>query len=142
MPLIELDMMIAFVNASDRLHRVSVETFKRIGDGRLRDIAIPTSAYMEYELVLRSRGYGDETIRNDVEAFKRIPNLREVPLSSSVLLEASRFRMKYALTYFDSLHAASALMRDGTIISVDEAYRMVKGLRVLDPRSLMGEAPR
>ena len=30
MPIIELDMMIAFVNASDHLHRVAVEIFRKI----------------------------------------------------------------------------------------------------------------
>jgi len=133
MPLIELDMMIAFVNASDHLHRVAVELFRKIAAGELRDGAIPTSAYIEYELLLKSRGYDRRAIEGDIEAFRRLPNLGEVHLSSDIILEASKLRADYSLTYFDSLHAASALLYDGMIISVDEAYRRVEGLRVLDP---------
>ncbi len=137
MPIIELDMMIAFVNASDHLHRVAVEIFRKIAEGELTDGVIPASAYIEYELLLKSRGYDRATIEGDIEAFRRFPNLEEIPLSSDILLKASKLRASYSLTYFDSLHAASALLYDGAIISVDEAYRRVEALRVLDPRAFI-----
>ncbi len=137
MPIIELDMMIAFVNASDHLHRVAVEIFRKIAEGELTDGAIPASAYIEYELLLRSRGYDRAAIEGDIETFRRFPNLEEIPLSSDILLKASKLRASYSLTYFDSLHAASALLYDGAIISVDEAYRRVEALRALDPRAFI-----
>ncbi|MCD6443895.1 PIN domain-containing protein [Candidatus Bathyarchaeota archaeon] len=139
MPLIELDMLIAFVNVSDELHRTAVAVFEKIAEGELKNVVIPASAYMEYELVLRSRGYNENVIREDVESFRRIPNLGEAPLTSSILIEASRLRERYRLSYFDSLHAASALSYDRTIVSVDQAYQTVAGLKAIDPRSLAND---
>ena len=134
MPVIELDMLVAYVNSSDRLHGAAVRVFERVMKGELEGVAVPTSAYLEYGLVLRSRGYSEEDVLEDIEGFRELRNLRELPLTSKVLARAARLRVDYGLTFFDSLHAASALLYDGTIISVDKAYRKVQGLRVLDPR--------
>jgi predicted nucleic acid-binding protein len=130
-------MMIALVNRADALHGVAVKLFEEVARGKLGGAVIPASAYMEYELVLRSRGYNSEAILGDIEAFRRIENLGEVPLTARVIVEAARLRDKYGLTYFDSLHAASALYHDKTIISTDNAYQKVPGLRTIDPRKLV-----
>ncbi len=134
MPILELDMMIAFVNSADTLHKLASEVFDKVVRGELENAAIPCSAYMEYELALRSRGYDEEEIRLDLESFRSMRNLGEVPLTPEILLEASRLRSRYRLSYFDSLHAASALAHDKVIISVDKAYQKIPGLRIVDPR--------
>ncbi len=136
MPIIELDMIIAFVNKLDKLHPIADNIFKMIHDGRLKNIAIPASAYIEYELILKSRGYDEETIRTDLEAFKALGEIKEVPLTLDILIEASKIREKYGLTYFDSLHVASAIHYDKEIISVDNSYDLVDKLKRLDPREI------
>ncbi|RLG56112.1 MAG: VapC toxin family PIN domain ribonuclease, partial [Thermoproteota archaeon] len=50
---------------------------------------------------------------------------------------ASELREKFKLTYFDSLHCASAILYDGVILSVDEAYDKVSEVHRIDPRSLL-----
>ncbi len=82
MPIIELDMLIAFVNKVDKLHSIAEKIFSKIISGNLNDVAVPTSAYMEYELVLRSKGYSEDIISEDIDAFRRIKNLSEIPLTS------------------------------------------------------------
>ncbi len=139
MPIIELDMLIAFVNKADKLHSIAVRIFEAIISGRLGNVAVPTSAYMEYELVLKSRGYSEDTILSDIDAFRKIRNLGEVPLTSEVLIKASELRKKYGITYFDSLHAASALLHDKKIISKDRAYREIRELKTLDPEEVLGK---
>ncbi len=94
-------------------------------------------ALLEYELVLRSRGYPEDKICEDIEAFTQIRNIKEIPLTSKILIEASKIRRLYSLTYFDSLHAASALAYDETIISSDKAYRKIPTLRALDPHQIL-----
>ncbi len=136
MPAIELDMLIAYVNRADELHGVAVKIFNAIVNRKLKNIGVPSSAYLEYELVLKSKGYDDESISKDIQAFQNIKNLEEIPLSSNVIIEASRLRQKYKLTYFDSLHAASALLFDGKIISTDNAYKRILELEVIDPRDI------
>ncbi len=137
-PVLELDMMIAFVNSVDRLHNVASNIFDKIVRGELGNAAIPCSAYMEYELILKSRGYSEEEVRLDLEAFRSLKNLGEVPLTLNILLTASRLRAMHGLSYFDSLHAASALAYDKVIISVDKAYERIPELKVMDPRKITG----
>ena len=136
MPVIELDMILALLNRADKLHAAASRLFEKIISGELSNVSIPASAYLEYELVMRSRGYSSRGIVDDIISLRSIPGLGEVPLTSSVLLSASRLREAYGLTYFDSLHASSALHHDGAIISVDGDYRRVPMLKVMDPREL------
>jgi len=136
MPVIELDMLIALVNRADKLHGVAVRIFNEIVNGRLGNVVVPTSAYMEYELVLKSKGYSEDTVSSDIEAFRRIRNLGEIPLTSEIIVKASELRRKYYITYFDSLHAASALSHDKTIISTDRVYREISELKAIDPREI------
>jgi len=136
MPVIELDMLIALVNKADKLHSIAVRIFDEIVNGRLGNVVVPTSAYMEYELVLKSKGYSEDTVSSDIEAFRRIRNLGEIPLTSEIIVKASELRRKYYITYFDSLHAASALSHDKTIISTDRVYREIPGLKAIDPREI------
>jgi len=137
MPVIELDTLIALVNVLDKLHELAVRIINMVMNGELRNVAVPTSAYLEYELVLRSKGYSEEEVLTDLESFRSLRNLAEIPLTSRIISEAIRLRRKYELTYFDSLHAASALMYDKIMISVDPAYRNVPNLRVIDPLRLL-----
>jgi len=139
MPVIELDMLIAFVNPLDKLHPVAVKVFSKIVKGELKGYSVASSAYLEYELILRSRGYPEDSIRLEIEAFRKLRDLGEVPLTSRVLVEASRLREQFNLTYFDSLHAASAILHDGRIASVDAAYSKIPELEVIDPRTLNRE---
>ena len=82
---------------------------------------MPTSAYMEYELVLKSKGYSEDMVLGDIEAFRRIRNLSEIPLTSEIIVKALELRRKYNITYFDSPHAALALSHDKTIISTEQS---------------------
>jgi len=136
MPIIELDMMIAFVNKMDRLHDVSRKLFHKISLGEISDIKVASSAYLEYELILKSRGYSSKDIYNDLQAFKYIKNLGEIPLSIKIILKAIELRNKYNISYFDSLHAATAIEYDKVIISTDHIYREIKELKWVDPKKI------
>ena len=136
MPVIELDMLIAFVNILDQLHKVADELFYRATSGEIRDLKIASSAYLEYEFILKSKGYKESEIRVDLAAFKEMPNIGEAQLTVNVVLKASEIREKYGLTYFDSLHGATAILSDGKIISSDKAFEKVKELKAINPSKL------
>jgi len=89
------------------------------------------AAYLEYELILRSRGYSEKEIRNDLNNFRDMPNLDEAPLTLDILIKASELREKYNLSFFDSLHAATALPSDKVIISMDPDYGRIRELRTI-----------
>jgi len=136
MPCIELDLLIAFVNSEDKLHKKADELFLRISRAELKDVYVASSAYLEYELVHRAKGLQEREIREDLEAFSQYRNLGEASLTAETLARAIELRMQHSHTYFDSLHAATAILNDGVIISVDKAYDNVEGLRRVDPQDL------
>lgn len=136
MPVIELDMLIAFVNPLDKRHAMADELFVKIRNRRIKNVSAATSAYLEYELVHKSRGYGESEIRTDLEMFRIFPNLGEKDLSLNTLIKASELRETYGLSFFDSMHAATAMLADQRIISTDKTYDRVAGLIRLDPEKL------
>ncbi|MEM3694330.1 MAG: hypothetical protein QXI39_09965 [Candidatus Bathyarchaeia archaeon] len=69
MPIVELDLLIALVNREDRLHGSASKLFEVTARGKIRNLAIATSALIEYEIILRSRGYSEEDIAIDIRAF-------------------------------------------------------------------------
>lgn len=135
MPILELDMLIAFTNASDKHHKLADELFLKIREKKL-DTKVASSAYLEYELVHKSKEYSEEEIRTDIEMFKNFPNLKEEFLNSQIIVKASELRENSGLTYFDSLHAATALLDDKKIISLDLAYDSIDELIRIDPRKI------
>lgn len=136
MPVIELDMLIAYTNKKDRLHRIASRIFASISEGKLEGVYAASSAYIEYELVSRSMGVPAIQIARELQSFQFFPTLKEHTLSLSIILNASIVRDQYGLTFFDSLHAATALANDSSIISVDKAYDNVEGLTRIEPSSL------
>ncbi|RLE64048.1 MAG: hypothetical protein DRJ47_08575 [Thermoprotei archaeon] len=55
----------------------------------------------------------------------------------SHLARAWMLRRKYNLTFFDSLHAATAIEEDEPIVSYDKRYSDIKDLRYVDPRTIL-----
>lgn len=136
MPAIELDMLLAYINKEDRLHRVASRIFASIYEGKLEHAYVASSAYMEFELVSKSMRVPTVQVARELHAFQFFPNLQEHVLSLSIILKASSLRGVYDMTFFDSLHAATALANDASIISVDKAYDDVGGLTRIEPSSL------
>ncbi len=133
MPVIELDMLIGFVNRADRNHPDAVRLFDSVSRRSEAHFRVATSAYLEYELLHRSRRMKEAEIFAEISSFQSYPHLGETGLSARTVLRALLLREDHTLTYFDSLHAASALLFDGIILSTDRAYDEVEGLKRVDP---------
>ncbi|HDJ89224.1 MAG TPA: type II toxin-antitoxin system VapC family toxin [Thermoprotei archaeon] len=136
MPVIELDMLIALVNKADKLHETSKKLFQKISSGKITNVKVTSSAYLEYELVLKSRGYSLTDIYSDLQAFRYIKNLGEAPLTVNIIVRAIELRRKYNISYFDSLHAATAIEYDKIIISTDHIYKEIKELKYIPPEKI------
>jgi predicted nucleic acid-binding protein len=113
---------------------------KKIAGGELKRVAVAVSAYLEMELIMRSKGFDHNEIVKNILMFKSIPKPGEALLTSDTILNAVRIRANYGLTYFDSLHASTALLYDGVIISVDEDYKRVPGLKGRRPQETLTAA--
>lgn len=129
--------MIGLISITDKLHDISTRIFELINSNKLKEVYIPSSAYLEYELLLKSRNVDEIDIIKDIIHFQNIKNVKEFPLDSSIIVIASKLREKYNLTYFDSLHCASALTIDNTIIGTDEDFKKIPNLKTIDPNSYL-----
>jgi predicted nucleic acid-binding protein len=130
------------VSTKDKLHNVAKRIFKFINIGYLKEIIIPSSVLLEYELLLKSNKIKSEDIIEDIVNIQEFQNIEEFPLSSSVLILALRLREEFNLTYFDSLHCSSALKNDGVIISTDSAFEVIPNLVAIKPQDLIEKLER
>jgi predicted nucleic acid-binding protein len=137
-PIIELDLLIAFVNASDKRHEVADKVFREIMNGKIKNAKVASSAYLEYELVHRSLGYPLKDTKREILSFRNFPSLGEESLTSKVIVKAMQLRETIGMTYFDSLHASTALLTDREIISTDSVYDKVDSLTRIEPKHLDG----
>ncbi|MCD6243805.1 MAG: PIN domain-containing protein [Candidatus Korarchaeota archaeon] len=131
MPLIELDVLLAFINRSDRYHEVA----SRVIGAAISDESYHLSsvALIEMSLIYRSRSMELE-LEEDLRLLLSLFNGRTTQLTPLEAMRAAWIRRKYGLSFFDSLHAASAMSLDSAIVSFDEAYDGVEELRRIDPR--------
>jgi len=72
----------------------------------------------------------------DLSRILSMYNLSVLPLTCEQIARAAELRREYKFTFYDSHHAASAMLYDSKIISTDERYDSVVGLRRLDPYSM------
>lgn len=56
------------------------------------------------------------------------------PLTSEAIVKVTRLRKAIkAMTYFDPIHASTALLYDGETISTDTIYNKVDGITRIEP---------
>ena len=130
-------MLIGLISSFDKLHNTSKEIFEKINSNEIKNIYIPSSVFMEYELLLKSKKIKTPELIRDIIHFKALENIKEIPLNSSIIILAQKLRENHNLTYFDSLHCASALHADGMIISTDKDFKNIKNLKLIAPNTLL-----
>ncbi|RLG44827.1 MAG: hypothetical protein DRN90_08380 [Thermoproteota archaeon] len=132
--MLENDVLFALLNKKDPNHEVARALFEKIMRREI-EVEVSSAALLEMELIYKSRGREDQ-LERDVSAIAVIPGLRFLPANPETVLTAVRLRRKFGLGFFDSHHAATALLTDGKILSFDEAYEEVEGIERVDPGSL------
>lgn len=120
------------LNPKDRRHRDTLSRLQELR-GKRKRIFAPDTALLEFQAVLRSIDRRPELIRIAVLGLRKALELNAVEESKTIdsilLAKQSEIEERYALTYFDSLIAASALALDGEVISDDTAFEMVVGIK-------------
>jgi len=130
-------LLIGLISSFDKLHDISKEIFEKINSNEIKNIYIPSSVFMEYELLLKSKKIKTSELIRDIIHFKALENIKEIPLNSSIIILAQKLRETNNLTYFDSLHCASAMHADGIIISTDKDFKNIKNLKLIAPNTLL-----
>ncbi|MCD6488947.1 MAG: type II toxin-antitoxin system VapC family toxin [Desulfurococcales archaeon] len=136
--LIETDILVAAINPYDRHHNEAKTIIKILDNSVLSPYAV-----IELDLLIRSA----TLVINDYQLFwVELSNLLDyynidIPLINPLhFIEANKLRKQYNLTYFDSLHAATALVEDFILLSYDEgAYSRVEGLNYVHPTKFLSK---
>jgi len=134
MPLLENDIIFAYLNEYDANHAVAERIFQKLQRGEI-GVEISSASLIEMELIYRSEKMEDNLLR-DLAAMAALPNVKYVALTPDIAVASVYLRQTLALTFFDSHCAATALNLDRKVISFDQAYDEVPGLTRIKPETI------
>jgi len=138
------------MDPDDGHHRVASEILSQARDRRLAGVKVSSLALHELELNLKAGniliGGGRATLEDIAEFFTDLGRLLSLyrlaifPLTCEGIAKAANLRGEHDLTFYDSHHAASAMLYDSKIISTDRAYDPIPGLERIDPYAISLES--
>lgn len=134
MPLLENDVIFAYLNEYDPNHVVAEGIFRKLEKGEI-DLEVSSVSLIEMELIYRSEGVEGRLLK-DLAAMAALPHVDYIALTPDVAVASVYLRQTLNLTFFDSHCAAAALNMDRRIISFDRAYDGVPGLKRIEPDSV------
>lgn len=130
--LLDSDILIAVIKEEDRLKPASLKILRAVEGRKLKDAYASVAIIQEIIFWLLSRGLKNKVLLTVSRLFE-IKNLEWVPLDREVFLTASALIEEHDLRAFDAYMAATALLRNGTILSSYHVYDGIKGVRRIDP---------
>jgi len=134
MPLLENDVIFAYLNEYDPEHAIAENIFRKLRDGET-SVEISSVSLIEMELIYRSERMEDNLLK-DLAAVAALPNVEYIVLTPDIAVASVYLRRTLNLTFFDSHYAATALSLDRKIISFDQAYDKVPGLTRIKPHTV------
>lgn len=134
MPLLENDVIFAYLNEYDSKHAIADGIFQKLRDGEF-SVEISSVSLIEMELIYRSEKMEDKLLR-DLAAMAALPSVNYVTLTPDMAVASVYLRQTLNLPFFDSHYAASALNLDRKVISFDKAYDRVPGLTRIEPSAI------
>lgn len=135
MPLLENDVIFAYLNTRDKNHDAAEAIFDALKQGDL-SLDVSSVTLIELELIYRSQGIEDKLL-DHLAALTALPNVRYAPLTPDLVLASVYLRQTLDMSFFDSHYAATAPKLNGHIISTDRAYDTVPGITRTDPEKYL-----
>jgi len=134
MVLIETDIIIALASKTDRHH----EDVKKLLD-KLASVKLSPYSLIELDLLITSHSLVVKIpdFYQVLDDTLRYYDISILTPSFSHFTKAWDLRDRYNLTFFDSLHAATALEEEETLVSYDRTYTKIKELKYRHPSSLL-----
>jgi predicted nucleic acid-binding protein len=134
MPLLENDVIFAYLNEYDSNHTIAERIFQKLQNGKL-NVEVSSVSLIEMELIYRSEKMEDKLLK-DLAAITILPNVKYIALTPDIAVASVYLRQTFNLTFFDSHYAATALNIDRKIMSFDEAYDKVPSLTRIKPDTI------
>ena len=123
MKLIDTVVLVASINAKDRLHLRAQNHLNALKDDN--ETFVPAPALIEFELELKSHGFNEKermTVYEDL--LPVVPKDKVIAQSISSMAQALTLYVS-GMSYFDSLIAAMAKEADATVITTDKVVANV-----------------
>ncbi len=137
MPLVETDLLKAYLDPEDDLHEASVKALELLrGRG---DYALSSASLVELDLLLKSRGFLKEERKDVFQTLSmRLLKADIIAVRPEVLVNSIVLQGKYRQPhfFFDSLHLGLAMSHDARIVSSDKAFDNVEEVERIDPSEL------
>ena len=139
--LIETDIILAHIKEQDWLKPYAEKILEMAHKGKVKLYA---SIELIHELyyIARKSGIDIGVMLEKIVVLTKIENIIWIPTTIEIDLTAFTLIMEYDInSIFDAYHAATALLYDPdqTIISTDQIYDKVKGIKRIDPRKMVLE---
>lgn len=137
--MIETDMLYAYTKEEDRLKPVADKVFEKIVKGELGIVYASRESLHELYYVSKKEGMSLDEYISRAAALTAIENLKFVETTYQIDLLALTLMRQYRIeSLFDAYYAATALNQvpDHTIISTDEVFDMIPGIKRIDPHTL------
>lgn len=134
MPLLENDVIFAYLNEYDSNHTIAEKIFQKLQNGEI-SLEISSVSLIEMELIYRSEKMENKLLK-DLAAIAALPHVKYIALTPDVAVASVYLRQTLNLTFFDSHYAATALNLDRKIISFDQAYDKVPSLTRIKPNTI------
>jgi predicted nucleic acid-binding protein len=137
--MIETDMLYAHVKSDDLLKPTAEKLLHRIDRGELGVVLTSREVLHELYYVSMEEGVELDSYISRLAALTGISNLRFLDTTFEVDILAATLMKQFKLkSIFDAYYAATALnaVADHTIISTDEVFDNVTGIKRVDPRGM------
>lgn len=137
--IIETDMLYAFIKKSDWLKPTATKLIERIAKGEFGTVCASRETLHEIYYVSKEEGISSDELITRGAALTAIENLTFLETTFEIDLLALVLIRQYGLTsIFDAYYAATALnqIEDHTIISTDEIFDKIPGIKRIDPREI------
>ena len=129
MPLLDTVVLFASADPADKHHKKALSHMKRLRDP---ETWLASFSLMEFDVVLKRRGLSfDERMEKYALMIRDFPEaaLKVRIISPLVMYLTARLEKEFGMDYFDAAVSSEALQYDGIVISTDEAFDRVGGLK-------------
>lgn len=134
MVLIETDVILALASSRDKHHSEAVRIVRSV-----RPLKLSPYTLIELDLLIHSGKLEVKTpeFYDGLDKTLSYYGIEIVKPSPKHFEKGWELREKHGLTYFDSLHASTAITEKEVLVSYDRTYLNVRELRYLTPQEAL-----
>jgi len=131
MPVIDTVVIFAAADTKDKYHKIGLKYLQGVNEGLY---FMPSFALMEFDIILKSKGYSFEERMEKYALFiSDFPKIEKyiIEITPLTLYNLARFEYRYNLDYFDAAICAQSLQVDGIVITPDKEIKEVDEIETI-----------